>query len=213
MSLLIKIKNQMLEQEDFNQVLETIKRNGLLVYPTETFYGLGGLATSEIVLENIYRLKGRHQNQPLPFVASDLAMVLNFIEEMPPEALNLTKTFWPGPLTLVLKARPGKLPKKALGPANTIAVRVPPLEWLQKLVRETGVLLVATSANLSGQPPLSSFDQVYELFGEKVDVLIDGGKTPGGQPSTILDVTVSPPRCLREGIISLERIQAELKKF
>jgi len=213
MSLVIKIKNHGLDKEDLDQILGVLNRDGLLVYPTETFYGLGGLATSDIALQSIYQLKGRQQNQPLPFVASDLAMVMDFVEEIPPEALILTKAFWPGPLTLVLKARAEKLPAKALGPAETIAVRVPPLAWLQELVREAGVLLVATSANLSGQPPLSDFSQVYELFAEKVEVLIDGGKTPGGQPSTILDVTVSPPRCLREGVIPFERIQAELNKL
>jgi len=213
MSRIVKIKDGQIEKTDLSQVLEVLHNNGMIVYPTETFYGLGGLASSEIALGKIYRLKGRDQNQPLPFIASDLAMVLNYVPQMPEEALLLAKKFWPGSLTLVLKAWPGKLPSMALGPGETIAVRVPPLIWLRELILEAGILLVATSANLSGRPPLSDFNQVHELFGGKVEVLIDGGKTKGGQPSTVLDVTVSPPKCLREGVIPIDQILAELNRF
>lgn len=208
--MVIKIRNNRLGELELKQVLEVLNNNGVIVYPTETFYGLGGLATSETSLKRIYSLKGRNWAQPLPFIASDLDMVDMFVQEMPEEALVLAEKFWPGPLTLVLKARPKKLPILALGPGETIAVRVPPLEWLQGLVRAAGQLLVSTSANLSGQPPLSNFNAVYELFGQHVDVLIDGGNTPGGFPSTILDLTVSPPKCLREGVIPFDEVLSVL---
>ncbi len=210
MSSVIKIRDNRLEKLGFMQVLEVLNNHGVIVYPTETFYGLGGLANSEIALSRVYSLKGRNWAQPLPFIASDFEMVSMFVQEMPEEALVLAEKFWPGPLTLVLKASTDKLPALALGPGETIAVRVPPLEWLQELVRAAGWLLVSTSANLSGQPPLSSFNQVYELFGQQVDVLIDGGDTPGAFPSTILDLTVSPPKCLREGVIPFDEILSAL---
>lgn len=213
MAEIIKIVDGQMRREDLALALKVLKNNGIIVYPTETFYGLGGLASSEIALSKIYTIKGRNPSQPLPFIASDLEMVMQFVTGIPDVALVLAERFWPGPLTLVLKAEAEKLPAAALGPGETVAVRVPPLVWLRQLVREAGTLLVSTSANLTGKPPLSNFEQVCELFAERVDILINGGSTPGGQPSTILDLTVSPPKCLREGVIPLNKIFEILERY
>lgn len=185
-------------------------RGAILVYPTETFYGLGGLAQPGSAAGRIFELKGRELANPLPFVASDLEMVLRFSDKPADLFFRLAEHFWPGPLTLVIRAREHSLPKILYGPGQTIAVRVPPLSWLRELIRKSGSLLISTSANLSGQTPLASFPEVYEIFRDRVDLFIDGGPTPGGQPSTIIDLTSSKPICLREGKIPAAEVWSYL---
>lgn len=187
-----------------------LRAGATVVYPTETFYGLGGLATIESVAERVFALKGREAGKTLPFIASDLEMVLQFSEGPPDFFFRLAERFWPGPLTLVLRARENVMPATLYGPGRTIAVRVPPLLWLRDLVKSSGSLLISTSANLSGQPPLDSFPEVYKIFRDRVDFLIDGGRTPGEKPSTIIDLTGPEPACLREGKIPAEEVWAFL---
>lgn len=187
-----------------------LRAGATIVYPTETYYGLGGLASLESVAGRIFSLKGREAGRTLPFIASDLEMVLRFSEGPPDFFFRLAERFWPGPLTMVLKARENTLPGILYGPGRTIAVRVPPLAWLRNLVGKCGTLLVSTSANLSGQPPVDSFSEAYEIFRDRVDIFIDGGRTPGEKPSTIIDLTGTEPACLREGKIAAEEVWAFL---
>lgn len=196
------------DQLDF--ISSRLRQGAVLVYPTETFYGLGVLASLGPAVEKIFELKGRETGKPLPFVASDLKMVLRYSEEPSDLFFKLAEHFWPGPLTLVLRARENSLPEILYGPGRTFAVRVPPLSWLRELIGKSGSLLISTSANLSGRPPLASFSEVYEIFGDRVDLLIDGGPTPGGLPSTIIDLTSSEPFCLREGKIPAAEVWAYL---
>jgi len=198
------IESRLKDEEE--ELLAAILNQGeILIFPTETFYGLGGLATFPAVHQKIFELKGRQADKRLPFCASDLDMVLQFIEEPSDLFFRLARAFWPGPLTLVLRVREGLLP----GHQKTLAVRVPSPDWLRQLIKKAGSLLISTSANLSGQPPLSSFDDVYRLFADRVEFFIDGGKTTGDLPSTIVDLTGSKAICLREGKIPL----AELSPF
>jgi len=198
------IESRLKDEEE--ELLAAILNQGeILIFPTETFYGLGGLATFPAVHQKIFELKGRQADKRLPFCASDLDMVLQFIEEPSDLFFRLARAFWPGPLTLVLRVREGLLP----GHQKTLAVRVPSPDWLRQLIKKAGSLLISTSANLSGQPPLSAFDDVYRLFADRVEFFIDGGKTTGDLPSTIVDLTGSKAICLREGKIPL----AELSPF
>jgi L-threonylcarbamoyladenylate synthase len=121
----------------------------------------------------------------------------------------LAGEFWPGPLTLVLPAS-SRLPDFLLGPGRTVAVRIPPLPWLRALVREISQPLTATSANLSGEEAVAEADQVIAIFGGKVEIVVDGGRTPGGGPSTVVDLSSPEPRVLREGAVSAARIRAAL---
>jgi L-threonylcarbamoyladenylate synthase len=197
-------------KDEEEKLLATILNQGeLLIFPTETFYGLGGLAIFPPVYQKIFELKGRQADKQLPFCASDLDMVLQFIDEPSDLFFRLARAFWPGPLTLVLRARAGALP----GAQKTLAVRVPSLAWLRQLIKKAGSLLISTSANLSGQPPLSAFDDVYQLFADRVEFFIDGGETPGARPSPILDLTGSEPICLREGKIPLSELLPALYKL
>jgi len=206
LSIILRATETGLKPEELDLVVEKLVQGMLIVYPTETFYGLGGLVSSATTAEKIFKLKSRESDKPLPFVASDTEMILKVVGEPPQLFFRLADSFWPGPLTLVLRTAKEALPEEFLGPDWTIAVRVPPVEWLRLLIRKTGCLLVSTSANLSGEPPLASFQEVLKIFQNKVDLLIDGGQTPGGKPSTIIDLTSPEPVCLREGKIPLPEI-------
>jgi L-threonylcarbamoyladenylate synthase len=179
-------------------------------YPTETFYALGAAAFSSRAVGRVFKLKKRDRSKPLSFVVSDLEMVREITSSLPPSFLVLSGEFWPGPLTLVLPAAAG-LPERLLGPGRTIAVRVPPPAWLRAVVKEIGEPLTATSANLAGRPELADPAAVTALFEGRVDLVIDGGLTPGGLPSTIVDLSGASPRILREGRIPAGRIEAVLR--
>jgi L-threonylcarbamoyladenylate synthase len=137
-------------------------------------------------------------------------MVREISASLPPSFRPLAEEFWPGPLTLVLPAAAG-LPEFLLGPGRTIAVRIPPLSWLRALVKEIGQPLTATSANLSGEKELADPAEVIALFRDKVEIVVDGGPSPGGVPSTIVDLTSPEPRILRIGTIPEIRIRAVLR--
>jgi L-threonylcarbamoyladenylate synthase len=179
-------------------------------YPTETFYALGAAAFLEKAVNRIFRLKRRDTAKPLSFIVSDLDMIRSVAVPPSPFFVSLAGEFWPGPLTIVLPAA-ASVPERLLGPARTIALRVPPLAWLRALVRELGEPLTATSANLSGEKELTDPQEVKELFEGKVDLVLDGGPAPGGPPSTIVDLSGERPRILREGRIPAARIEAFIR--
>ena len=184
--------------------------NGLVAYPTETFYGLGAAALSARAVARIYRLKARDPGKPLPVIASDLEMVVEIAGPLPPVFWTLAEEFWPGPLTLVLKAS-AAIPAFLAGPGGSIAVRIPPVSWVRRLAYEISQPLTATSANLSGEGEMTDPSAIASVFEGKIELIIDGGATPGGSPSTLLDLTTPEPRFLRVGAVSAERIRAVLR--
>jgi L-threonylcarbamoyladenylate synthase len=192
-----------LEKAHLDDAVEILTAGGVAAYPTETFYGLGGSAESADAVENIFRLKGRDRSQALPLIASDVEMVKTWVSRPGPVFEAMVRKFWPGSLTLVLKASKA-VPDHIRGPGGSVALRVPPLEWLRTLVRRLGVPLIATSANPSGQGGFSDPDSVRAHFGGRIDLIIDGGETRGRLPSTILDLTGKKPVVLREGAVSRE---------
>lgn len=187
-------------------VADALLADAVAACPTETFYALGAAAFSKKAVRKIYRLKRRDASKPLSVIASDLDMVGEIAAGLGPAFTALAGEFWPGPLTIVLPAAAG-VPEFLLGPGRTIAVRIPPVPWLRALVREMSEPLTATSANLSGESELSDPGAVTALFAGKIDLIIDGGPTPGGQPSTIVDLAGDRPRILREGRIPASRLE------
>jgi len=201
-----------LEEEGLAQakgIARDLLAGAVAAYPTETFYALGAAACSKGAVDRVFELKRREASKPLSFIVSDIAMVREVASPLPPAFLSLAGELWPGPLTLVLPAAAG-LPDRLLGPGRSIALRIPPLVWLRALVRELGEPLTATSANRAGEKELSDPRDVRAQFEGRVDLIIDGGATPGGLPSTIVDLTGERPRILREGRIPAERIAALL---
>jgi L-threonylcarbamoyladenylate synthase len=190
-------------------IAAALASEAVAVYPTETYYALGAAAFSRRAVDKIFRLKGRDPAKPLAFVASDMDMVQEMAASLPPAFAVLAAEFWPGPLTLVLPAASG-FPEGLLGPGRTVAVRIPPLSWLRAVVRELGEPLTATSANLAGAKEIDDPLEAQALFGGKIELFVNGGPTPGGRPSTIVDLTTERPRVLREGRIAADRIAALL---
>ncbi len=188
------------DQEAFARIGAVLDAGGIIVYPTETFYALGASADSAAGMERIYRLKERERGKPLSIVVADLAMARASAATFPDPFERLAGGFWPGPLTLVVKARPG-FPGAVLGPGGSIAMRVPGSAWLRALLAHLGRPLTATSANLSGQAEISGGAEAIRQFEGRVDLIVDGGDAPGGQASTIVDLTSIPPRVIRAGAV------------
>ena len=187
-------------------IARVLAGNGVIVYPTDTFYGLGAKCFSQKALHRIFEIKKRPGFKGLPVLVSDLEMAKGMTAGLPPVFYALASRFWPGPLTIVLKAA-SHLPAELVGPGRTIGIRLPAVPWLQALIRETGVALVTTSANISGEGEIDSAQEVIRVFKGKVDLIVDGGQTPGGKPSTVIDLTGEKPILIREGVLGKKALE------
>lgn len=170
-------------------------------YPTETFYGLGARIDDEAALQRIMRLKGRDAMKGMIVLVADMAMA-EALAEIHADQRALLERFWPGPLSAILPARSGIHPLLCI--AGKISLRVSPNADATALVRKLGPI-TSTSANISGRPPSRSVEEVMQ-HNLAIDAILDGGVTPGGAPSTLVDFTMEPPCCLREGVIAWEEI-------
>jgi len=183
-----------------------LKQGGLVAFPTDTVYGLGASANISQAVEQIYRVKERPLNMALPLLLADISQINEVAEPVPPIAWLLANKFLPGALTIVLP-RSKLIPDIITAGGVTVAVRIPAHPVPVALVRGLGTPIVGTSANLSGKPSALTADEVYSQFGDKVDLVIDGGKCPCGRESTIIDVTGEVAIILREGAISGEELR------
>jgi len=189
------------------EAVRVLKQGGIVAFPTDTLYGLACDPTNRDALDALYRLKGRAPSLRLPFVAAGISQAAGVVRLESEIARRLAGRFWPGPLTLVLPL----LPDHPLAPwkwGKTLAVRVPAAPVARELAREAGIPIPATSANLSGDPSVSHPNRLEQALLSRLDLLLDGGPLPGGLPSTVLDVTVSPPRLLRPGAISRQSLSS-----
>jgi L-threonylcarbamoyladenylate synthase len=178
-----------------------ISRGGIAAVPTETFYGLCARYDDPAVLERLYAMKSRPKNRAIPLIIGDAGMLGLVAAAVTGPAHRLITRFWPGPLTLLLDARED-LPQLITAGTGKVAVRVPGASFALDLARSIGVPLTATSANISGLPPAESAEEVIRHFGNALDIVIDGGRTPGGLPSTIIEVTGERVKIVRPGKIS-----------
>lgn len=191
--------------EAIQQAAAVIKRGGLVAFPTDTFYGLGANALDYEAVAAVFRAKQRSSDKPLIVLAKDVPMVMELTKVVPVEALQLMSKFWPGPLTLIFEAR-GGLPPNLLGGGTTIGIRIPAHKVALKLLEEADCPITAPSANLEGQPhPLLPLQVLSDLHG-RIDLLLDGGPCSSYYPSTLLDVTTSPPTLVREGVVRMEQL-------
>jgi L-threonylcarbamoyladenylate synthase len=207
---IIKINPQLVEPKKVQRTVKVLSEGGLVVYPTETFYGLGAAAFSPRAIRRIYRLKKRDRAKPLLVLVSGLEMVEEITRSIPPVFWPLAQEFWPGPLTLVLKASPD-LPLELTGARRTIGVRLPDVAWLREVVRQLAFPLTATSANISGEKEISEPTEAARIFEGKVDLIVNGGKTRGILPSTVIDLSGKIPAILREGAIQRSKLIKYLK--
>lgn len=180
-----------------------LEKGGIVIFPTETVYGIGANAYDLDAVKKIYEIKGRKKDNPLIFHVANL----NMLEEVAVVSGNIIKIvneFMPGPLTLVLKS---KIPKKYTFGLDTVAVRMPDNLIALKMIEHLSKPVVAPSANISGKPSATDFSHVFDDFNGKVDAIIDGGFTVYGIESTVIDVTSQPFLLLRAGAVSLEDLQ------
>lgn len=189
------------------EVARVVRHHGVIAVPTESFYALGASAGSAGGLARVMAIKGRPDGKPILLLIAGRADLPTLIEEEAPAAAMLMDRFWPGPLTIVFKASPAVAPALT-GGTGTIGVRQPAHPVLLALLRETGPL-TGTSANRSGEPPPSCADEVEATLGAELDLIVDGGETPGNAPSTVVDAR-GPVRVLREGPITRQQIRTAL---
>ncbi len=186
-------------QQQVEKGITILKKGGIVAFPTDTVYGLGCDALRRSAVEQIYKVKRRSRHLPLPLLLSDMSQVTDVAKPLSGIALSLARRFWPGALTLVL-AKSDSLPLY-LSSSGTVAVRIPNHPVCLALIQGIGGPLVGTSANVSGSYSPSTADEVRQQLGDEIDLIIDGGTCPGGQESTIVDVTSMVPRILRQGVI------------
>ncbi len=187
-----------------HQVAQCLQDGGVVSVPTDSFYALSVSPFNEMALERLMQIKGERSHKPFPVLVGDPSQLKQLTEDIPDVARTLMKEFWPGLLTLILQARTTLSPILT-GGQGTIGVRQPNDPRVCELLKHTGPL-TGTSANRSGQPPAQSAGDVMEQLGSVVDLIVDGGLAPGGQPSTVLQVEPEL-RIIRQGAISRERLQ------
>jgi L-threonylcarbamoyladenylate synthase len=193
-------------QQQVEAGIYILKQGGIVAFPTDTVYGLGACANIPKAVEHVYQVKERPQNMALPLLLAHISQISEVAEFVPQVAWLLADKFLPGALTIVLyKAK--SVPDIITAGGRTVAVRVPAHPVPVALVQGLGAPVVGTSANLSGEPSALTAGEVYSQFGDNIDLVIDGGRCPGGRESTIVDVTGEVPVVLREGAISREELQ------
>jgi L-threonylcarbamoyladenylate synthase len=186
---------------------DVLRRGGIVAYPTETFYGLGALASHRGALARLAAAKLRPEGKPLPLLAADRAQV-DALAELGPLAEGVAARFWPGPVTLVLPARPG-VDEVITAGTGTVGVRVPGSAVARALAAAAGGAIVSTSANVSGEPPPVDARALSAALRARIDHVLDAGPTPGGLPSTVVDVTGGALQLVRAGAVPFAAILAE----
>ena len=186
---------------------EVIAAGGVVALPTDTLYGLAADPFRADAVARLFAVKGRPSERALPLIAADLEQIVTHLGSLPPMGRCLAEKFWPGPLTLLIGA-PAALADDVTGGTGRVGVRVPAHGVARDLCRACQRPLTATSANLSGDPPSPDPDEVERTLGSRIDLLLDDGRAPGGQPSTIVDVTGSAPRLVRAGALAWDEVQA-----
>jgi len=199
-------------QDTMRRAVAMLRRGGVVAFPTDTVYGLGAHSAIATAIEKLFQVKERERLKAIPLLiarAEDLASVAAHVPEV---AWQLASRFWPGPVTLVVP-RAVTVLDVLTGGGTTVAVRVPAHELALQLITALGVPLATTSANLSGKPETVTADEVQQALGERVRLVLDGGRCPGGVASTVIDVTTDPPCIRRRGamIYEVEVFLAEIQ--
>jgi L-threonylcarbamoyladenylate synthase len=190
----------------FEEAARIIGSAGLVAFPTETYYGLAADPFSDKALARLFALKGRPSAKPVLTLIDSMAQLPRLTQDVPALFQPLMKEFWPGPLTLIFKARPD-LSSFLTGGSSTIGIRISSHPLAQHLASCTGGVVTATSANHSGRPPAVSAGEVAAQFEHGLDLILDGGKTAGGKPSTVLALEAGRPVWLREGMVAADDIR------
>jgi L-threonylcarbamoyladenylate synthase len=195
---------------DIETALSALRAGEAIVFPTETFYGVGVDALNRRALERLFRIKGRDPDKPVALIAADLEMVARVVTEIPPAARRLAERFWPGPLTIVLPAR-AELARELSNREGGVGIRVSPHPIALELTRRLGSPLTATSANLAGQPPARTLDDAWASFGDAIAAYVDGGTLSGELPSTVISFEGAAIRIIRAGAVPEDKLVKALR--
>ena len=195
--------------ENLSAALQRLEAGEVIVFPTETLYGLGADALNEVAVEKVFALKGRDPRQPIPVLVADEEMLHTLIARVPSTAQKLMKLYWPGPLTLVL---PGKkdIPKPLCNPAGGIGVRISSQPIANLLIKGLGRPLTATSANPSGKEPARTVQEAKRYFAGRVELFVDGGTLVSKRGSTVVETTQDNIKIIREGEITAAELRRAL---
>ena len=187
---------------------ERLAAGGVVAFPTDTVYGIGASLAREEAIARVFALKGRPADRPLPVLLASPAALDRVALDLDPRVLRLTARYWPGPLTVVVPARAG-MPAGVVGPDGTVGARVPNHPLALRLLEAAGGAAAVTSANRSGEPPARTAEAVIAAVGDRLDLLVDGGTTPGGVPSTVVAFAGDDLRVLRVGAIPAAHLDAD----
>ena len=201
----LNIKSEDITADTFTEAGKIIKEGGLVAFPTETVYGLGGDGLNPESAKKIYEAKGRPSDNPLIIHIADLKDLYTITTGVTEKALLLANTYWPGPLTMILK-KAQCVPFETTGGLDTVAVRMPDNKIALEFIRSAGGFIAAPSANLSGRPSPTTAAHVKKDMNGRIDMIIDGGSSTIGLESTIVDLTEDTPMILRPGYISMKSL-------
>lgn len=205
-TIIQKINSEFFEDCELEKACQILKQGGLVAFPTETVYGLGGDALSQDAAKKIYTAKGRPSDNPLIVHIADMKSLYDVAQNISRKALDLAEAYWPGPMTMIFQ-KTDKVPLSTTGGLNTVAVRMPSHPIAKELIRQSGVYVAAPSANTSGRPSPTRAEHVIEDLQGKIDMIIDGGHVGIGLESTIVDMTGETPVILRPGYITKEMLE------
>jgi len=193
-------------KEQIEKGISILNQGGIVAFPTDTVYGLGAKASNQLAVERVYEVKERPRNIALPLLLAGVSQISEVAEPVPPIVWLLAHNFLPGALTIVLH-KSNSVTRIITAGGVTVAIRVPAHPIPVALAQGLGGHIVGTSANVSGKPSSLTAEEVYSQFGNKIDLVIDGGRCPGGRESTIIDVTGDEAVILREGAISSQELR------
>ncbi|MEM5797346.1 MAG: L-threonylcarbamoyladenylate synthase [Candidatus Aenigmatarchaeota archaeon] len=197
---ILKINPKKPEKEVIAQAFDILKKNGIVVYPTDTLYGLGANALSKQAIIKVYKVKGRDFKKPLSVAFYSLSQAKKYVK-FSRLALKLAKKFLPGPLTIILPMK-YKFPKELTSGSRNLGIRIPDNKIALELVKKCRFPITATSANISGYKDPVSVEDVIKQIGDKVELILDGGKCKYSQPSTVVEVNSDEIKFVREGVIN-----------
>lgn len=203
------METRIFTEADLTEAAELLLRDGVIAVPTETIYGLAANGLSEKAIDKIYEAKMRPETKPISLFVRSIKDAEKFCCDIPEAAYVLADMFWAGPLTMIFNKKPN-VPGVLTAGGNTVGIRCPDNPLTLKLLELTGLPLTGTSANLSGGANADDVTEVLSYFDGKIEGVVDGGRCGGGVPSTVLDMTCSVPKILRQGGLPKESIERAL---
>jgi L-threonylcarbamoyladenylate synthase len=211
MGKILKINPHRIKSSVICQAAEVIQRGGVILYPTDTIYGLGCDALNVKAVKRIYKIKHRSENNPALVLVHNKKMLNELVDDITPLARGLMKMFWPGPLTIIFRAS-RHIHQSLISQDGKIGIRMPRNKFCLKLIAECEAPLLSTSANISGSKTITTVDTLKKVFTSKVDLFIDAGDLDSALPSTVVDVSGERLVVIREGAISSKQLLETFEK-